>query len=72
MARADGGVDGGPDAQVALHALAAQVEVAVAQADRLVDAVGPLVDRERRRLGGGEDLDGAVAHLDLAGGQRRR
>ena len=72
MAARIGGVDRGPDAQVALHALPAQVEVAVAEADRLVDAVGPLVDGERRRLGRGEDLDGAVPHLDLAGGEARR
>ena len=58
--------------QVALHPLAAQVEVAVAEAHGLVDVVGPVVDRERRRLGGAEDLDGAVADLDLAGGQVRR
>ena len=59
----------GPDAQVALHALAPEVEVAVPQADGLVDVVGPVVDRERRRLGRAEDLDRAVADLDLAGGQ---
>src|SRR3546814_971282 len=28
-----------------------------------------VVKRERRRLGGGQDLDGAVLQLDLAGGQ---
>ena len=39
------------DAQVALHPLAAEVEVAVLQADVLVDVVGAGVDRERRRLG---------------------
>ena len=55
------------DAQVALHALAAQVEVAVAEADGLVDLVGAVVDRERRRLGDRQDLDRAVADLDLAG-----
>ena len=50
------GVDRGAQAQVALHALAAQVDVAVAQAHRLVDVVA-VVERERRRLGLGEDLD---------------
>src|SRR5690606_4992130 len=65
----DGGVDLGADAQVALHALPAQVEVAVAQADVLVDVVGPGVDREGRRLGGRQHLDRAVADLDLTGGQ---
>src|SRR3546814_4277957 len=67
---ADGSVDLRPDPQVALHALAAQIEVAVPEAHVLVDPIGPLVDRERRRLGGREDLDGAVADLDLTGGQR--
>ena len=49
--------------------VAAQVEVAVPQADALVDVVGAGVERERRRLGRGEDLDLAVADLDLAGGR---
>ena len=57
--------------QVALHPLAAEVEVAVLQADALVDLVGAGVDRERRRRGGAQHLDDAVAHLDLTGGQRR-
>ena len=57
------------DAQVALHPLAADVEVAVLQAGVLGHVVGALVDRERRRLGGVEDLDGAVLQLDLAGRQ---
>ena len=51
MAPRIGRVHRGADRQVALHALAAQVEVAVAQADDLVDVVGAVVDRERRRLG---------------------
>ena len=62
----DGGVDPRPQAQVPLQARAAQVDVAVAQADLLVGLV-PLVDRERRRLGLVEDDHGAVAHLDLSG-----
>ena len=66
-----GRVDRGPDAQVALHPLAADVEVAVLQAGVLVDVVGAGVDRERRRLGGAQHLDRAVADLDLAGRQVR-
>ena len=42
--------------QVALHAVAAQVEVAVAQAHDLVD-LGAVVEREGRRLGDVEHLD---------------
>ena len=57
------------DAQVALHALAADVEVAVLEAGVLVDRVGALVDRERRRLGDVEHLDHAVLDLDPAGRQ---
>ena len=44
---------------------AAQVDVAVAQAHRLVD-VDPVVDSERRRLGHRQHLDRAVAQLDLS------
>ena len=64
---ADGRVDRGAQAQVALHALAADVEVAVLQAGVLGHLVGALVDRERRRLGDVEDLDRAVLQLDAAG-----
>ena len=64
-------VDRAADAEVALHALASHVEVAVAEANRLVDLVGSFVDRERRRLGDRQHLDGAVADLDLAGRQVR-
>ena len=49
--RAQRAVDLGPQAQVALHALAAQVDVAVAQAHDLVGCCDALVERERRRLG---------------------
>ena len=49
--------------------VAAQVDVAVAQADGLVGGLDAVVDRERRRLGRVEHLDRAVADLDLAGGQ---
>ena len=66
---ADRRVDAAADAQVALHALAPQVEVAVLQADVLVDLVGAGVDRERRRRGRAQHLDRAVADLDLAGRQ---
>ena len=55
--RADRRVDRRADAQVALHPLAADVEVAVLQPCALGDGVGALVDRERRRLGGVEHLD---------------
>jgi hypothetical protein len=68
MARADRAVDRGPDPQVALHALAPDVEVAVRRRDPLATC-RPLVDRERRRLGGVEHLDLAVLDLDLAGRQ---
>src|SRR5690606_38115752 len=64
-----GGVDLRADPQVALHALAPQVEVAVLETDPLVDLVGPLVDRERRRERLAEDLDLALPDLDLAGGE---
>ena len=52
------------------HALAAQVEVAVAQTQRLVDRL-VRVDLERRRLGVGEQLDLLHGQLDLAGGELR-
>ena len=69
--RPDGGVDRCAGAKVALHALTAHVEVAVAEADGLVDVVGAGVDRERRRLGRAQHLDLTVAHLDLARRQVR-
>ena len=62
-------VDREPDPQVLLHPLAPQVEVAVLEADVLVDVVGAGVDRERRRVGLAQDLDLALAQLDLAGRQ---
>ena len=65
---ADGGVGQRAHLQVALEAGATQVDVAVAEADRLVD-VGALVDGERRRLRLRQHLDGAVLDLDLAGGE---
>src|SRR5690606_19518954 len=64
----DGAVHRGPGPQVALHAAAAQVDVAVAEPDRLV-GLDAVVDREGRRLGRAQDLDRAVPDLDLAGGQ---
>ena len=54
----------------ALQLRPAQVERAVAQADDLVD-VAAVVDRERRRLGVGQDLEPDDRQLDLAGGQVR-
>ena len=68
---ADGAVDVGTHLQVALHPIATEVEVAVAEAYGLVDVGSPGVDREGRRLGDAQDLDGAVAHLDLTGGHGR-
>src|SRR5690606_37676807 len=50
------------------HLCAAQVEVAVAQAQRLVDILR-LVEGEGRRLGLVEDGDAGGEDLDLAGGQ---
>ncbi len=55
--------------QVALHPLASQVEVAVAEADALVDVL--LVDLERERLGARDDLELVDLQLDLAGRQVR-
>jgi hypothetical protein len=52
------------------HPVAAQVDHAVAQAQRLVDRA-VLVDRERRRVGLGELLDAADVDLDLAGREVR-
>ena len=49
-----------------LHRRAPQVERAVAQPQVLVD-LDVLVDRERRRLGVGEDLELGDGELDLAG-----
>ena len=55
--------------QVALHPLAAQVELAVAEAERLVDVL--LVELERERLGARDDLELVDLQLDLAGRQVR-
>ncbi len=52
-------------ADVALHLLAAQVEPAVAEPDRLVDAL--LVELERKRGRARQDLELVRLHLDLAG-----
>ena len=51
------------------HLLAAQVEVAVAQAGVLADLAGEALDLEGRRLGVGEQLGGGDLDLDLAGRQ---
>ena len=56
-------------ADVALHLLAAQVEPAVADAERLVDAL--LVELERQRRRAREDLELLGLDLDLAGRHRR-
>ena len=60
---AHGGVDRATRPQVALKAVAPQVDVPVAQPDDLV-GVRAVVERERRRLGRVEHLDRAVADLD--------
>ena len=54
------------------HRPAADVEVAVLEAQALVDRGVGLVDVERRRLGLVQDLDLAGSNLDLAGVQARR
>ncbi len=66
----DGGVDPGPQPQVALQSRPAQIDVAEAQAHRLV-GLGPVIDGERRWLRLVEDLDAAVPDLDLAGADAR-
>ena len=57
--------------QAPLHRLAPDVEVAVLEADALVDRGIGFVDVERRGLGLGQDLDGACPQLDLARGELR-
>ena len=54
-----------------LHRLAPDVEVAVLEADALVDLGVGFVDVERRGLRLGQDLDGVRAELDLARGELR-
>ena len=56
-------------ADVALHPLAAQVEPAVADPQRLVDAL--LVELERQRRRARDDLELVGLDLDLAGRHRR-
>ena len=58
----------GAHLEVGRHAWAAQVEVAVAQAD-VLGGVHVVLDLEGRRLGGVENLDGVDKDLDLAGGE---
>jgi hypothetical protein len=59
------------DREVAAHLRPAQVQVAVGQAQVLVDLVAPrVVEGKRRRLGGVEDLELRGVDLDLARGQR--
>ena len=57
-----------PFDQVRVHARVSQVEIAMADAQHLVD-LGATVDLERRRLRARQHLDGRIADLDLAGGQ---
>ena len=54
---------------VPLHPRPAQVEPAVTQAERLVDAL--LVELERQRRAAGDDLEAVDLHLDLAGREVR-
>ena len=56
-----------PEQQPALHRFAPDIEIAVAQAERLVDRGIRLVDVERRRLRLGQDLERASPELDRAG-----
>ena len=58
---ANRGDHGGREAQVALHAIAAQVEIAVAKTRRLLDAL--VVELERQGLRARDDLE--LVHLDL-------
>ena len=68
METADGAVHRGPQLQVALKALPPQVDVAVAQAHVLIHP-GAGVQRERRGVGGRQNLYVAVADLNLTGVQ---
>ncbi len=56
-----------PQAQVALHAVAPQVEVAELEAERLVGL--DALERDRRRLRRVEHLEPRRGNLDLSGGQ---
>ena len=66
--RADERDDAVPQDDVVMQPLAPQVQVAVLEAELLID-VGILIDVERRRLGGVEQLGRLGAHLDLASDQ---
>src|SRR5262249_26903731 len=56
-----------PELDRLAHAVAAQVEVAVAEPQLLSDLAGEALDLERRRLRVGEELRPADEDLDLAG-----
>ena len=56
--------------QPALHRLASDVEIAVLEAQDLVDRGVRLVDVEGRRLRLGQDLEGGRLELDRAGRKR--
>ena len=60
-----------PEDEAARDRLAAQVEVAVLEPERLVDLGVGIVDVERRRLRLVEDLDAGRLDLDLAGRELR-
>jgi len=55
-----------PQLKDALHPPTAQVQVAILQADRLID-LGLLIDRKRRSASGVQDVEALDLDLDLAG-----
>ena len=71
MDLADGLDHAAAEQQAVGHRLASDVEVAVLEAQALVDRRIGLVDVERRRLRLGQDLEVGRAQLDLAGRQAR-
>ena len=60
------GIDLGANAEVALHALGTQIDIAMSEAHHFVD-LDTIVELERGWLGDIQDFDTAVADLDLAG-----
>src|SRR5690606_35311359 len=68
--RAGGRVDLGPQAQGVRRTRTAQVEVAMLEPSLLAD-LDVLVDRERQRVGGRQDLHRVGDDLDLTGGDGR-
>ena len=60
------GIDLGANAEVALHALGTQIDIAMSEAHHFVD-LDTIVELERGRLRDIQNFDAAVADLDLAG-----